>query len=383
MQRTVLLLGARAPVALHLTRLLCDAGVPVIVADSLHQSLAFASERVRAREVLPSPNHSPDAYAAAVSATIDRHGITDVIPTCEEVFHLAMLWEKIGTSSQLHAPDISLLAEVHNKHSFIQMAENYGLEVPKTILLQCQQDLDAIRSELKNLVLKPVWSRFATDVKIRPNWKDLKIVLSADQPWIAQEALGGDEICAYAIASQGKMTALSIYQSDYRAGKGAGIYFRPAQEANVRYFVEKFITKSNWHGQISFDFIRSADGSIKPLECNPRATSGVHFFADGKAMVGALFNGLETQPTVTTPQTLPLAMWYYAAFTAFREGRWRAFLKDLQAAENILQWPTDGSASIYQWRALAEIAFLAVRNRQSLQAAATEDIEWNGFQSSI
>ncbi|TJW66182.1 MAG: hypothetical protein E5V92_36280, partial [Mesorhizobium sp.] len=65
-------------------------------------------------------------------------------------------------------PGIELLAEVHNKHAFIRLAERLGLAVPETVLLQSTADLEAVRGRSRELVFKPVWSRFASHVLLRP-----------------------------------------------------------------------------------------------------------------------------------------------------------------------------------------------------------------------
>ncbi len=71
-------------------------------------------------------------------------------------------------------------------------------------------------------------------------------------------------------------------------------------------------------------------------------------------------------------------MWVYALPKAVRHLRLRAFLRDLKGADNLLEWPGDPETRWGQYRALAEIAGLAIRRRTSLQQASTRDIEWDG-----
>ncbi|TIV25934.1 MAG: hypothetical protein E5V96_35545, partial [Mesorhizobium sp.] len=68
----------------------------------------------------------PQAYANAVEALTRAENVQLVIPTCEEVFHLALAWRGRTMPAKLFAPDIRLLAQVHNKHSFIRLAEQLG-----------------------------------------------------------------------------------------------------------------------------------------------------------------------------------------------------------------------------------------------------------------
>jgi hypothetical protein len=364
---TVLITGARAPVALHLARLLATAGHTVMLGDTLNAPLG-RNTRMATYVRLPAPRTDPNGYAKALNDLAAREGVTLIIPTCEEVFHLTLAVRAGRLVVPVLAPKIGLLAEVHNKFTFIRLCERLGLEVP-----------DALLPRAGELVFKPAWSRFASRVLIRPRAADLKrIVPTIDAPWVAQEYLHGAEISAYALAVQGRLTALALYQSRHRAGKGAGIWFEPVADPVARDFVARFVEGTGWSGQISFDLMRLADGRILPLECNPRATSGLHFFRDGAAFGAALSGNAEVFPNVTRPQTVPLAMWVYALPKALRQLKLGAFFQDLKTADNLLAWPGDQGPNLGQFRALTEIAVLAIRRRVSLQTASTSDIEWDG-----
>ncbi|MBL4812052.1 MAG: hypothetical protein JKX69_06785 [Rhodobacteraceae bacterium] len=362
-----------------MARLLHGAGHRVILADSLRQSVSFSTRAAKVCTVLPGPNQGLGAYGAALGQLINKHKITDIVPTCEEVFHLAQLAGQGQLAAKLHAPSIATLAQVHNKFTFQEIVREMGHAGPKTTLLASAQDLVQVRANAAKLVFKPVWSRFGSEVLIRPRPDEVNIAPSPNTPWLAQEALSGDEICAYALATQGRLTALSLYKPLYRAGLGAGVFFEPLRDMpDLRAFVSAFVAATNWSGQISFDLMLLPDGQIMPLECNPRATSGLHFFADGPAFAAALFAGKTAMPDVSRPQTIPLALWLYAGPTALTNGQLKQLWRDAKRADNLLRWPGDTAPARRQLPALAEIIWLALRRKQSLQAAATADIEWNG-----
>ncbi|AZO70623.1 MULTISPECIES: ATP-grasp domain-containing protein [unclassified Mesorhizobium] len=378
--KTVLITGARAPVALHLARLLHGAGRRVILADAPARPIAATSKACARYHRLPPPRFEPRAYAEAVEALVRAEGIDLVIPTCEEVFHLAMAWRGRAMPARLFAPGIELLAEVHNKHAFIRLAERLGLAVPETVLLQSTADLEAVRGRSRELVFKPVWSRFASHVLLRPTPDFLDAIApSPAMPWVAQRFVDGDEISAYAVAREGRLKALALYRSLYRAGKGAGIFFERVEDQAARELVERIVTATGWTGQISFDLMREEDGRVLPLECNPRAVSGLHFFRDTARFADAVLgDGPEVIPDVIAPQTVRLAMWIYGLPAALRSGGLGGFRKAMRDGQELLDWPGDPAPVKAQWPALAEIAGVAWRQGISLQAAATRDIEWNG-----
>ncbi|MBN9552733.1 MAG: hypothetical protein J0H31_28755 [Alphaproteobacteria bacterium] len=369
--------GARAPVALHLARLLHGAGHRVILADTPARPIAASSNACARYHRLPPPRFEPQAYAEAVEALVRADGIGLAIPTCEEVFHLALAWQGRTIPARLFAPDIGLLAQVHNKHSFIRLAEQLGLAAPETTLLNSRDDLEAVRGRSRALVFKPVWSRFGSHVLRRPPPEALDAIApSSATPWVAQRFIEGDEISAYAVAREGRLKALALYRSRYRAGKGAGIFFERIEDAAARDLVERIVAGTSWTGQISFDLMRERGGRVLPLECNPRAVSGLHFFRDPARFADAVLgDGPEVRPDVAAPQTVRLAMWIYGLPGALRSGGFREAMRD---GQELLDWPGDSAPVKAQWRALAEMAGVALRQRISLQAASTRDIEWNG-----
>lgn len=381
----IMVTGARAPVALHLCRLLAQNGNKVFLADTYKSPLSAASNLHSGYFQLPSPRFNLLGYSNALARIVEQNNIDLIIPTCEEVFYLAILADRGLLDAKLFSPDISLLTQVHNKYEFIKLVRGFGLATPETQLISSAHELGAVRADHGQLVFKPVWSRFSSEVLIRPSERMLKkISPTKTTPWVAQEFVEGEELSVYAIARNGQMVACAIYRSLFRAGKGAGVCFKPVEDQAISAWVTEFIQKSAWNGQVSFDMVRQGDGTAMPLECNPRATSGLHFFADPEAFSAAVWQSQAVAPDVSQIQASRLAMWVYGLPAAVRARKLRAFRNTLRDANEILAWSGDNAPVKAQFRALAEIAGIALRQRISLQQASTRDIEWNGpDQSSI
>lgn len=382
--RTYFITGARAPVALHLARLLHGAGHKVHLGDTLASPLAAASRMHHGYHRLPS-FRSNRASAAALAERLATVQVDLVIPTCEEVLHLAHIWRDHPMPAPLFAPKAELLQEVHDKYRFIHLCQRLGLKVPHTRLLQSRDDVADLTAAADALVFKPVWSRFAIQTLIRPAPDRLsRIHPTPATPWIAQDFVPGDEVSVYAVAHAGQVTVLSAYRGLIRAGLGASVAFAPVDDPAVTRFVEAFVAGNGWTGQISFDLIRKADGTVFPIECNPRATSGLHFFRNSSAFSQAIDGVGVAVPDVIRPQGVRLAIWLYGLPGVFRSRERRAFLQALHEVGDVMDWPGDRFTLRDQLRPMAEIARLAIRRRISLQAASTQDIEWNGpDQSSI
>ncbi|TRD15796.1 ATP-grasp domain-containing protein [Palleronia caenipelagi] len=375
----VLITGVRAPVALHLVRLLGSAGHKVHLADHVSAPLAAASRHATRYHRIPAFAHSPGPACNALAVIIARHNIGLVIPTCEEALHLGAIWAERDMGVPLFAPKFALLRRVHNKFGFIELCRDLGLYVPETRLLTNGDALAACTAEAADLVFKPVWSRFGSAVLIRPTAATLKRIAPTEQrPWVAQEFVSGTELCVYAIARQGRLLALAAYRGLVRAGPGAAVCFAPSDPEVVRPFVERFVSATGWTGQISFDLVQT-EKELFPLECNPRATSGLHLFRDSEAFSRAVLSGgSEVRPDVTAPQAVRLALWIYGLPMLLRQRDRQVFLDAVGQAGDVMDWDGDRVGAIAQLRSLAEFARIAMRHRVSLERASTWGIEWNG-----
>ncbi len=383
---TVLISGARAPVAVHLARLLGAAHHRVLLCDHVTAPIGAASRAITGYRTIPSFRLEPLRAAQSLRSLIADEGIEYVIPTCEEVFYLARFWESADLPARLIAPPPALLEMVHNKFRFIECVRAMGLSAPGTHLLSCRADRDRFARSARDHVFKPVWSRFASEVFIRPGPKAFETIAPTRQhPWVAQQFIAGREVSVYAVAHEGRLAGLSAYRSLIRAGKGAGVSFEPVHNAAIRSFVEVFVGQTRWTGQISFDVIVDAGGSVMPLECNPRATSGVHFFDDPEGFARAMLEGApEVIASIEAPQGVRLAVWIYGLSGLFHRHSPAAFWRALRRTEDVLLTGSDPIGLVAQARSVLEFARIARKTGRSLQQASTYDLEWDGpDQSSI
>ena len=80
--------------------------------------------------------------------------------------------------------------------------------------------------------------------------------------------------------------------------------FEQVQHEGTRAWVEHFVRTVRFSGQIGFDFIEDVTGQVHAIECNPRATSGIHLFHPGDGLVRALLEPevLLNEDIEVTPQ---------------------------------------------------------------------------------
>jgi hypothetical protein len=228
-------------------------------------------------------------------------------------------------------------------------------------------------------VLKPEFSRFGTQVR----------VLEPDEPlpelkgrWVVQEFIAGRALCTYGVAQQGKLLAHAAYAPDFTAGAGAAIYFAPLQHPALQAWVQDFVAAEGLTGQVAFDVIEAADGTLYPLECNPRATSGIHLFAPADRLDRAFLEGASQliTPRPEARAQIALAMWVYGLPPAAQAGPRRLFAwgKALgEAPDVVFRWD-DPMPAVEQWLVFAELDRRARLAGITALEASTADIEWNG-----
>lgn len=376
----VLILGGRAPVALDHARRFAAQGWTVIVADSVSCRLTGWSRSVTSTVRLASPRHAPKQFIADLAGAIARYDIDLVVPTCEEVFFLSRYRSALPAACRIAVDDFEKLRRLHSKWDFLKLATRAGGNPPDSALVSSLDQASAWAGG-KAIVLKPEFSRFGMHVRIYPQGIPQHApALPELGRWVAQEYCDGIEFCSYSIAEQGRLTAHALYRPVYRLHRSASYYFEPHTSVPIKNFVANLVDALQFTGQISFDWIDAGDGKPRVLECNPRATSGLHLFSLSDALPAAL-NGESANcisPQEGNARMLAPIMYSGGLLQSIGRGDFRRWCSDLQRARDVIAAPGDhlpvGGAILD----MAWFSKTALLRKCSLREAATGDIEWDG-----
>ena len=368
----VLVTCARSPAAIHLGRLLHESGHCVILADTkkfhLGRWRSWPNKCLRH----PSPRFESQQFSLWLQQVVKTEAIDCVIPVYEETFHHALNHGLLDCDH--FCSDIDTLDRLHNKFEFIQFAESLGINVPETILVE---NISQIESKLTpEYILKPVYSRFGENVIIKPNLNKLQIDVSETNPWILQERLDGKQYCLQGICKDGKVLSCVAYSSDFTVSKSS-VFFEKTGKGDLGGIIEKIASNCNYTGFLSFDVILGEDGIVRPIECNPRATSALHLYSTDDRIDNAILKGDEIQCTGTS-RRLVLPMWINLVsnlFTKRHLSSWRKAVKRSKSVEwNVL----DPRPGMLQLILILGFSMVAIRRKISLIAATTYEFEWNG-----
>ena len=369
----ILITSPRAPAVLDWMRVFADADETVLC-DSLRFPLAaFAARRnPRVRYCrIPPPRYDFAGYAAAMRGLVAEADF--VVPTCEDIFYLAHVPLPESEREKLFMPPRTLLLGLHDKWRFFDyLPRDTAVRLPHTRRLASADDIDWAAAGRS--VFKPVYSRFGRRVLVSPRPDALEnLHISAAEPWVQQQRIAGKPLCSYAVCERGRVAAQVVYDPMYLVNGSASTYFRRADEPRIHDFVTEFAAKNAFHGQAAFDFIDDGRG-IYVIECNPRATSGIHLLAGALSYSGSLKSWQFNPERVQTNAAVSKKMWRLFAWQARREKTCREVWADYAAARDVL---ADISARDLAL-SMGELAWIAWRKGIALSDASTADIEWNG-----
>jgi len=382
-KKNILLTGGRAPVTLHLARLFEKAGHTVFVAESMKYHICLYSNAVKKNFVVPSPRFNKDEYIQALIDIIQREKTDLLIPTCEEVFYISEKIDELSDYCKVFTDKSDKLADLHNKYQFITGIEGCKIKAPETLLISSQEELNRqlTLTEFQKAVIKPVYSRFSAKIKIisesDKNIPDIDI--SEKNPWIIQKFIEGSQFCTYSIVQNGNITAHTTYPTTFTAGIGSGIAFEHKEYPEVFTWISEYVKKINYTGQIAFDFIQTPNKEVYVIECNPRATSGIHLFEETN-LTRAFFENSEKIiiPNKSTKIMISLAMLTYGLCSINSSGKLLSWIKTFFFSKDIVFKLSDTVPFIHQFFILAGLGFVSLKNKIKITEVSTMDIEWNG-----
>lgn len=380
MTRTVIVTGARAPVAIDIARAFTAAGFQVRLADSVTPWAARLSGGDWPIDRIPSPRHDYSSFRAAMLGLVHQYDAVLVVPTCEEVFYTSAAAHADRYEDRVFAPQLETLRKLHSKFEFAMFARKLGIAAPPTWSFTHPEQLSAIPYSPNQLVFKPEFSRFAVATSIRPDARALaRIRPSPAHPWVAQLFIAGEEICLWSAAREGRITAIAAYRPRWRHGRSAAYAFEafdcPAAETVAR----KIAAATAMTGHLSFDFILTAEGEAVPIECNPRAVSGVHLFDGSAALAHAIAGEVQGEPVRATAELryLAPAMALLGPLPAVA-GRWREYVADWRRGADAISRPGDRLPLLGTMIDAARFAAVGLSRLRSPTGQTTDDIEWNG-----
>ncbi len=376
----ILITSSRAPVALELIRVFGRAGHTVYATDTIPWTLGSHSRYLAKHYVTPPPRYDLPGFARALLEIVEQGRVDWLIPTSEEVFFVGKHYGELAARTRVFTAPLAVLAALHHKYAFQRHCAALGLRTPRTALVCDTAELRARLPDFPAYLLKPAFSRFAVHIATNCGPRAHRLPLNAirptaDQPWLLQEYIHGENVCTYSTLHAGHVTAHCAYTTPYKVNHGSGVRFVSIDGSETLPIVRRLGAAIGYTGQMSLDFIRGEDG-LYLLECNPRATSAVHLIEPGR-LIGGLTDASQATWVEGVGRCRQLTLVLLASALP-HPPRWPGLLRDLTRAGDVIFDRADPLPALFQIRMALFFAQVSRRKRIGLTAATTDDIEWNG-----
>lgn len=272
----VLVTGGRFHPTTAVVRALHAAGVRVDAVDSYKMSPALHSHAVRTMHLAPAPAKEPVHFAEAVAQIARDEKVDLVVPTFEEGFYLARYVQLLPVP--LFAPPFDAIARLHNKQRFVELCGELGLRAPPTVVATTRDELREAVGRFDPFVARPAFSRggqvYLTNHGPRAGETTVDDCQpTADNPWLVQPYVEGDDACSFSIVRDGKVLVHCAYEPTIAAPGGWSVQFSSIADFGSHEVAAKIAAEMGFNGFLSFDYRRTADG-LTMIECNPRLSAG-------------------------------------------------------------------------------------------------------------
>jgi hypothetical protein len=365
---TILITLGRLPKALDVARSFASLGCKVVVAEPFGRHLAGASRSVAKSVVVRPPSAGKRGYLEDLARVVREEGVDLVIPISEETMHVTFLRDLLPNTVTIFTPPPEILLPLYDKYGFTLLCASYGVRAPETYLLGTPEAADlAARAKV---VAKPIHSCGGRGVRILPAGSAL-----ADEgvPCVVQRFVDGEIYSSCAIAKNGQILGNILYRGKMFLGSVA-ILFERVEEPRISEWIARFVAASGHTGFISFDLILDAAGEVWGIECNPRTTSGIHFF-DNQTIARAVLDSLPAVPRADTQLQQFYSVLTVLSGVMFRRG-YVSVLRQLLGTRDVTwSWQDPMPALSMIWTTWPIIR-LSIQKGVPFSEVATLDVGW-------
>jgi len=375
---TVLLTLGRLPKALAMARACRVAGSRVLIADPFRWHVCRPSRAVDRCFRVTAPNDDLEAYLGDLLRIVAEENVDLILPVSEEALYVTHLAGRLPAGVRLWSARREQIACYHDKLDFNRLAAGAGLGVPATYPAEAPEAADLAARQ--DFVVKPRHSCSGIGLRMARAGEAL---FEREPGALVQERLDGLLLSSLSLVHEGREIATVLYRGRVFAGTVAICFERVDEAPAATDWIRQFIDGSNYSGFLAFDFIVGADGEARAIECNPRATSGVHFF-EPLSLGQALLDPQACEGVALAPERRQ--QWAYSTLTEAYASilRPREFLRrfrEMLTARDVIWSVRDPLPFLLMTPMSWEILWPAMTTSLTLGEATQRDIAWFGGSS--
>jgi hypothetical protein len=305
--KSVLLTGGKMTKALQLARSFKAAGHRVFLVETPKYWLSGHrfSNAVDGFFTVPVPQDDPDGYARALLAIVERERIDAFVPVSSPIasYYDGLAKPLLALRCDVIHCDAETTRLLDSKYSFCRKAHELGLSAPKVFLITDPQQVldfdfeqDGSQYLLKSITYDSVTRLDMTRLPFDGMERFVQgLPISEDRPWVMQEFITGQEYCTHSTVRDGVIRLHCCSRSS-----PFQVNYDQVENPAIDQWVRTFVQGMGLTGQVSIDFIQAADGSVYPIECNPRTHSAITMFHNHPGVADA-YLGRDPLPSPWLP----------------------------------------------------------------------------------
>jgi predicted ATP-grasp superfamily ATP-dependent carboligase len=298
--KTILIAGARMTKTLQLARSFHAAGHRVILIDTEKFWLNGNrfSNTVAAFYTVPDPQQDLAGYTRTLQDIARQEGVDLFIPVAifAVVYPKGMNSHPLADYCEVFHYNAETTRMLDDKFAFAEQARSLTLSVPKSFKITAPEQVlnfdfsqekhsyilksipyDAVhRLDLTKL---PCATPEATAAFVK------SLPISPEKPWILQEFIPGQEYCTHSTVRNGQSTLYCCCPSS-----AFQVNYESVEKPEIKAWIDRFLASVGGTGQASFDIIQAEDGTVYPIECNPRTHSAMTLFYNQPGVADAYLN---------------------------------------------------------------------------------------------
>jgi predicted ATP-grasp superfamily ATP-dependent carboligase len=242
----------------------------------------------------PASGADPDGYLAAVIDLVKAENIDALIPVHEQAYLFAAARKRLPTGLGIALADFEAFEQVQSKAGFAALLTRLDIAQPKTDIIRSADEFATERPY-------PFFVKAAFGTASAGVWRigDARqrdaLLLQLEQHdafadgLLVQAAVIGALERTQAVFDHGRLVACHIYRQVVEGPGGGDVLKISVASAQVRQTVGRIGQALDWHGALSFDYIRD-DATKTPhfIDANPRLVEPMNAWLSGVDLPGAL-----------------------------------------------------------------------------------------------
>ncbi|MBW4494078.1 MAG: ATP-grasp domain-containing protein [Oscillatoria princeps RMCB-10] len=318
--KNILITGGKMTKALQLARSFHAAGHKAFLVETHKYWLSGHrfSNAVSGFYTVPAPEKDPDGYCQGLLDIVKRENINVFIPVSSPVasYYDSLAKPLLSPHCEVVHFDPDITEMLDNKYTLCETARSFGLSAPKSFLITDPEQILKFdfTGERRKYILKSIRYDSVTRLDMtKLPFEGMesyvrKLPISEDRPWVMQEFIPGQEYCTHSTVRKGKIRLHCCSKSS-----AFQVNYEQVDKPEILQWVKRFVKELNLTGQISFDFIQAEDGTVYPIECNPRTHTAITMFYNHPGVAGAYLEDSEDEsepPLEPLPDSKP-TYWLY------------------------------------------------------------------------